>query len=673
MSLLAIIVQALMGNCLNFTRLCKEKRTQRKVVRVSSKGLTNVESIASCDHDDDDKFAGWCPCCKRPIDITFTQEFGPSSEHIQETGVIRYAYVAAIWGNGQTLSGFVRGALVLGASLKNLSSYDRVLMHTEDVPVVYLSLLEHVWTLKPVEYIRANSGLFAGNLEGHRFEGVFTKLHALNLLSYDKVLMMDIDVVIVKCPDELFKVNTPAAMRRGNSSNVHGKPMHGRSFFGGQSDGWSQIAGINAGIMLLKPNKEDFEQMLLEVCSERHPERIAGGGPEQDYLSRYYASKWHHISLLYNFQPHHVFYAMEQALKYFNGIRDSFDWSDSTGSSIEEAEEEARIGRGTQLCCNQVLYGRGSVPIYDSPFHFNEIGVLNLGDCVDALGRVVVVQRQWRVVPIRCHRADGSDGIGFVDCRRFGIVSTSSMEAGQHDEASDMVCEGIDMPMAVASEMEYTSDGSELTRNEWIPERLSVPVEDISIFHVSGVIKMWDRDYKSDETVERFAVRLLLSNGSLSPRLWLQRNGSVSDYAAYGIRTKEGGFDVLGSLHVDVGEKRKTIQKIISLGVAKSVNAVVKATKVWWQSLEIVLGLFGLDSVHELMAKLELPSYSINEVVDVYWRGDRRWYEGIIVHEDHSSNYLIRFDVWTTAWIHRRYLRGGQKRRDFVLMESADV
>ena len=652
-----------MGNCLTFTQLCKKEQTQRNVLRVSAEHLTSVEHIvreAKVNSNTCMLWEGWCPCCKKPLDICWMKEDSRLlSERTQETGSLRYAYAAAIWGDGQSLAGFVQGALVLGASLKSHSNYDRVLMHTDEVPMVYLELLQHVWTLQPVSRIQANSDLFTGTFEGHRFEGVFTKLHALNLLSYDKVLMMDIDIVIIKSPDELFQVKAPAAMRRGNSSNLHGERMHGRSFFGGQSEGWMQTAGINAGIMLLEPNKKDFDQMILEVCSVRHPERVPGNGPEQDYLSRYYASKWHHISFLYNFQIHHIFYAMEQALKHFNGITDSSQWWD------EEPNEYGNIKHGTCLRCKQLPYYHSALPIYVSPFSFDVIGNVKLNEYVDAVGRVIVVESGWRLVPIKIPSVD-IDAFGFVDCRQFDIVQREC------DKASDKEYEYTELPMNDSSNKEHNNTGlplnvviperlsAEVDVNVWIPERLSAEVDDIHIVHFSGDMKMWHRDYTEDETDEQFAERLVISNASPSPRLWIEKQGDVSDYAEFGIQLRHDGFDILGStwLHsLDSTQKRATIQKIISQGVQSTLETTRKATKHWRKNLEALPALCGLNSVHEIMAKLnEDRDYSIKDVVDVYWTGDGIWYEGIIVNAS-SSNYCIKFKLFDRiAWIHSKYL-----------------
>ena len=61
--------------------------------------------------------------------------------------------------------------------------------------------------------------------------------------------MLDLDLAILACPDELFNLSPPAAMHRGLSGAPHGSRIHGRSFFLGQDAGsehmaWSQAGGI---------------------------------------------------------------------------------------------------------------------------------------------------------------------------------------------------------------------------------------------------------------------------------------------------------------------------------------------------------------------------------------------------------------------------------------------
>ena len=53
-----------------------------------------------------------------------------------------------------------------------------------------------------VDYVDANDGLFWGGREGSRFSGVFTKLQALELVAYDKIIMLDIDISVLQNVDQ---------------------------------------------------------------------------------------------------------------------------------------------------------------------------------------------------------------------------------------------------------------------------------------------------------------------------------------------------------------------------------------------------------------------------------------------------------------------------------------
>eukprot|EP00929_Paragymnodinium_shiwhaense_P000412 TRINITY_DN100663_c0_g1_i1.p1 TRINITY_DN100663_c0_g1~~TRINITY_DN100663_c0_g1_i1.p1 ORF type:complete len:650 (-),score=78.16 TRINITY_DN100663_c0_g1_i1:13-1962(-) len=284
--------------------------------------------------------SSWCPCCKRPIDVTAycsstsdgeattaddatsDGQTGPVSTSLPEPAAVsppaeRYAYVTCLWGSNP---GFVLGALVLAQALRRSGTkHDLVLLHTDDVPPSSRQLLSRMWKLKEVAYVDAASGLFTA--KGGRFDGVFTKLHVLSLTDYDKVLMLDIDLAILKCPDVLFELPAPAALWRGQSDAPDGTRINGRTFFVGDKDvedviyAWCQGGGINAGVMLLRPEAHTYERVLREVTADYHPERIPGSGPEQDYISRLYAPSWRHMNVIYNFQLHHVFFSIGSALQ----------------------------------------------------------------------------------------------------------------------------------------------------------------------------------------------------------------------------------------------------------------------------------------------------------------------------------------------------------------------
>jgi len=95
--------------------------------------------------------------------------------------------------------------------------------------------------------------------------------------------------------------------------------VEGATFFSGREPGsdhsWGQGTGINAGVMLLAPSMADFLTMQEELVEPYHPAHVRGNGPEQDYLSRFFADRpWRHISVENNFQVHHMYNALHPHL-----------------------------------------------------------------------------------------------------------------------------------------------------------------------------------------------------------------------------------------------------------------------------------------------------------------------------------------------------------------------
>ena len=505
-------------------------------VQLSARRLTDVEYHFPEPHSSSDTqrfWEAWCPCCKKPLDLVSwrTPEHQPADEKPQKSKSPQYAYVATLWGNGDGagLSGFILGALVLGFSLKKLSDYERVLMYTDEVPQRFLLDLQKLWKLVRVDRIDAHKDLFTGDFEGHRFNGVFTKLHALTLVQYEKVILLDIDLVIFDCPDELFDLKAPAAMRRGPRESEHGERMHTRGWFGGQKEGWWQLGGINGGLLLLKPNMKDFEQMRTEVSASHHPERVAGNGPEQDYLSRYYASEWHHISVVYNFQLHQVFFSLESSL-------------------------------------------------------------------------------QW-----------------FADLTSRDSASTT------HAQSFEL----------------------------WTPERLALDLGDIKIVHMSGDMKPWDRDFLNPEDDEAFAQYLLMQNCDWHGKLWLERAGSNSEYAEYGIYLQDEMFQALGDRGTGLAQDpgKNSIDDFISKRVNITKTIAVEAVAVWRQILIALPDVLGYASLSKFLDKFEKkPIFFPGEKVSVRWYADRQQYEGILTEFERDGWHWVQFFGEEGAWIVRQDL-----------------
>ena len=237
-----------------------------------------------------------------------------------------FAFAACLWGAN---AGYAFGALVLGARLREVSpAIKRVLLHTDDVPNNYLEALGHdgLWELRLVDYIDGVEDLYIS--KGSVFDGVFTKLSVWKLVEYDKVLLLDLDIIPCKSLAELFEMRCPAALIRGQGERSHGQNIDGKHFFRGANcpdNPWGQGGGINAGVILLQPDMTIFTQMLAEVTCKNHPCHVAGAGPEQDYLSRFFAARkdgWYHINVVWNYQLHHVPYSLERLLEWYRLLQD---------------------------------------------------------------------------------------------------------------------------------------------------------------------------------------------------------------------------------------------------------------------------------------------------------------------------------------------------------------
>lgn len=261
--------------------------------------------------EDTDDWVGHCVCCKRPLTITLEPE-PPAKKRAHSKK--RNAYVCALWGTDPQ---FVLGAMVLGWSLRRAGTkHELVAIHTEDVAPAAVALLRKAgWQVRQIPYMKACNAFF---WPGTRFRDVFTKLHAFGLIEYDKILLLDSDLLVRDNLDELFELPAPAAMARGPCNGYsHGQRIDGRRFFGGYQGlgeeaeySWGQCTGINAGVMLLEPSLETLDLCMQEVADPLHPEHIRGSGPEQDYLSRFFASNWTHIGVAYNYQLHQMYFTV---------------------------------------------------------------------------------------------------------------------------------------------------------------------------------------------------------------------------------------------------------------------------------------------------------------------------------------------------------------------------
>ena len=173
----------------------------------------------------------------------------------------------------------------------------------------------------------------------HPYSHVFFKLHIFNpaLFPYEKVCFVDSDLVPMNYYDSLFMLNTPAGWVEYRKKFPFQKSFHwdrcdylehGKPIPDIFTDiGTKGSSDVNAGLMVISPNKKEYDEMIKQITSpakswlgpgkehigfydmELDKEKSIAGRkfvdssycyPEQNYLTKRYSGKWTYIE--YSFQ-----------------------------------------------------------------------------------------------------------------------------------------------------------------------------------------------------------------------------------------------------------------------------------------------------------------------------------------------------------------------------------
>eukprot|EP00240_Pyramimonas_obovata_P001656 CAMPEP_0118940116 /NCGR_PEP_ID=MMETSP1169-20130426/30628_1 /TAXON_ID=36882 /ORGANISM="Pyramimonas obovata, Strain CCMP722" /LENGTH=433 /DNA_ID=CAMNT_0006884519 /DNA_START=94 /DNA_END=1391 /DNA_ORIENTATION=+ len=179
------------------------------------------------------------------------------------------AYVTFLTGNQ---GGYVSGVLALNHSLVSAgSTRPLVVIHISDVPEEELNFL-HQAGIKTI----AIPSLPNPNCHGDsgrackRGRDNYSKLNLFGLTQYRTLVFMDCDMTIRSNIDELFCFDTFAVSKIFNCHPVESK----------------NCQNLNSGIMVIKPNKELFDDMM-----SKYPTMYSYNGGDQGFLTTYYEHK----------------------------------------------------------------------------------------------------------------------------------------------------------------------------------------------------------------------------------------------------------------------------------------------------------------------------------------------------------------------------------------------
>lgn len=169
----------------------------------------------------------------------------------------------------------------------------------------------------------------------HPYVHVFFKLHIFNpdLFPYEKVCFVDSDLVPLNYYDSLFMLDTPAGFVEYRKRIPYLESFnwdrcdflkHGEDIPKELTDIDKKTGSdVNAGLLLVKPNKKEYDAMIKEITSPAKkwigPNKIHKGFytfdfsepsgrtfikdsycyPEQNYLTKRYSGKWKYIEFAF--------------------------------------------------------------------------------------------------------------------------------------------------------------------------------------------------------------------------------------------------------------------------------------------------------------------------------------------------------------------------------------
>jgi hypothetical protein len=189
---------------------------------------------------------------------------------ISSDGKKNYAYVTFIYSNIQ-----IAGAIVLADSLRKLGSLsDIVIFISLNISLNCIDILKTFFD----NIIKINEDI------KQETEIDLIKLHSLNLTNYKKILLINPDSIILKHPDHLFTLNTPASIYLNNCENGNklSKKIIDNMI---NNNNFKDI--LSDDFLLIRPNRNEYNDMLKNKDKQQNL---------MLYLLKKHNESWSHIS-----------------------------------------------------------------------------------------------------------------------------------------------------------------------------------------------------------------------------------------------------------------------------------------------------------------------------------------------------------------------------------------
>jgi glycogenin glucosyltransferase len=198
--------------------------------------------------------------------------------------------------------GYLPGALVLAYALKQQTEYDLICLVTNDISERARRALQSLYNhVLPISELRMESAVRHGRSDRNI---LLTRFEALRLGAlYDKIILLDADVLPLGGYDGLFSLSAPAGVLF-EPALPHGAPIPKDVTDRVRSDLGNM--GVNAGLWVLEPSADEYGDVLkalrdpeIMALTERFP------WPEMQLATLLWSGRWTNIDARYCFIGSH--------------------------------------------------------------------------------------------------------------------------------------------------------------------------------------------------------------------------------------------------------------------------------------------------------------------------------------------------------------------------------
>ncbi|GAA5937422.1 glycosyltransferase family 8 protein [Sporobolomyces koalae] len=222
------------------------------------------------------------------------------------------------WVTLLTKTSYLQGCLVLHHTLERVGSkYPLVVFATPELPQEAREVLQRKGIrVRDIKYLEPPKDGKELDQHDHRFADTWTKLRCFEMTEYDRVVMLDSDMVVTRNMDELMEMSlepgwiaaahactcNPKKLAHypsdwipvncGHTQAVYTTPLAATKFTK------STHSRLNSGLVVLQPSAETFSSILNFLYTD--PRVADYGFPDQDLLADFFESKFLPLSYRYN-------------------------------------------------------------------------------------------------------------------------------------------------------------------------------------------------------------------------------------------------------------------------------------------------------------------------------------------------------------------------------------